>query len=938
MKHLHRDDLIAAAVTGLISLAVYVWTAAPNVTLLDSGEFIVAAQHFGVPHPTGYPLWTLLAWIFQLLPLGNAAWEINIFSGVCGALAVALTAGLTSNLLRWLLAGSLHGRIRWVPLLTAIPFSLMLAFSLSMWSQAVIAEVYTLHALMVVIYLSLLAAWVRTPSRDRYLLAAFFALALGFSNHHLTLALVPLPFLLILLLRRRALADWIFASVLTALLGYLGFAILSRDPNVLRASIRLFYVVAAGGILFVIWRKLRIRWRLVAFLPLVVGAGLLPYAYMPFASSTNPPMNWSYTRDPAGFFYSVNRSQYSGSLSEQTLRMLAPFLGTARSSGSAKLRPDAPADGRGRWQMAQDWVGFLWTQLSAAFTPLALIGYFASIILILRRPLPQRTWMYLLHAAFVLAAFFQPTIDGASIDDAGWWLQMPYHTYTNLIFAILSAAGTGMLLALLIHRRSVYFWLLPAIQFFPILTFVTTEPVASQRDRWFGWMYGYDMLKDLPKGAVMIGGTDPGRFVPTYMIFGESQQPAANKKDPAFDRRDLYIITQNALGEPFYMKYLRDHYGLDRPAASTAFEKWLGRENTYPETPLVLPSEEEVRQLFQEVVTPDPETGTLPYPDPDTAIFGHVLRWIWERNRDRHEFFIEESFPIPWTYDYAIPHGLVYRLSNEKVEKLGDDIVKADFAFWENYKKRLLENPRYRDDYDARRSFSKLRVSIANLYRHRRMKEEARRAYHEALDLWPANLEAILPLLDTYWEERRFDDAQRILEAAYADDPNSFPILSLAAISEQRREFDTEISSLKDTLATNATDKAALDRLLSIYAAIGLTNQARPLIAESITNFATNPAVLLTLASFSEAAGEIPLEIDALKALTRAKPEDAHALYLLSRAHLKAGHKEESAAVARRAIEAGGTRTRDSFRSDPLFQPLLSSAPFEDIFRNPAEY
>ena len=69
---------------------------------------------------------------------------------------------------------------------------------------------------------------------------------------------------------------------------------------------------------------------------------------------------------------------------------------------------------------------------------------------------------------------------------------------------------------------------------------------------------GHDMLEDLPTGSVVIGGTDPGRFVPTYMIFGESTQATRNKRDPAFDRRDLYIITQNALGERNYMKYLRD--------------------------------------------------------------------------------------------------------------------------------------------------------------------------------------------------------------------------------------------------------------------------------------------------------------------------------------------------------------------------------------------
>jgi hypothetical protein len=56
-----RADWLVALASALVSGAVYFYTAQPNVGLLDSGEFIVAAQHFGVPHPTGYPLWTLLA-------------------------------------------------------------------------------------------------------------------------------------------------------------------------------------------------------------------------------------------------------------------------------------------------------------------------------------------------------------------------------------------------------------------------------------------------------------------------------------------------------------------------------------------------------------------------------------------------------------------------------------------------------------------------------------------------------------------------------------------------------------------------------------------------------------------------------------------------------------------------------------------------------------
>ena len=124
-----RGDVLAGLFTGLVAFAVYAWTAAPNVTLLDSGEFITAAEHFGVPHPTGYPLWTLLAWLFLLLPLGNSSWEVAVFSGFCAALAVGLTAALARSSLRWLMGEALE---RWRGLGTTVSVTcgLLLAFSL----------------------------------------------------------------------------------------------------------------------------------------------------------------------------------------------------------------------------------------------------------------------------------------------------------------------------------------------------------------------------------------------------------------------------------------------------------------------------------------------------------------------------------------------------------------------------------------------------------------------------------------------------------------------------------------------------------------------------------------------------------------------------------------------------------------------------------------
>jgi tetratricopeptide (TPR) repeat protein len=919
-------DLPTGIIAGVISFAAYAWSAAPNVTLLDSGEFIVAAQHFGVPHPTGYPLWTLLNWLFLLLPLGNAAWEVAIFSGVCAAVAVGLCASLLSSIQIWCYGARLEGKTRLIPRIAALSFSLMLAFSQSMWSQAVIAEVYALHALLIAVFLILCYSWVQRPASDRLMLAAFFTLALCLSNHHLGIALAPLPYLLILLLRRRAFLDWLFAGLITLLLGYLGFAILSKDPAVLRTAIRFFYCIALAFGLFVLLRRGRLRWRLIAFLPIVVAAGLSPYAYMPLASSTNPPMNWGYTRDAEGFFFSVNRSQYPGSLSEVTVKSLGRLM------GSSQLKTDtgesrAPEQ-RSRLQSAQLWIGFFWQQLIKAFSIAGLIGYFCSFVFVFKFSLPKRVWIYFLHVAFVLAAFLQPLTAKSKIDNADWWTQMPFHTYTNLIFATLSGLGVGLLVLRLSQTRAYAFWLAPALLILPILTFAESKDVSSQRNRWFGWMYGHDMLKDLPPGSVMIGGTDPGRFVPTYMIFGESTQPARVKRDRSFDRRDLYIITQNALGERNYMKYLRDQYTSARPKPTNAFERWLGRENTYPADPLILPTEEETDELVRLAAIKDQEAeGSAG----STELFGVILRWLWEKNRDQHEFFIEESFPIRWTYDYALPHGLVYRLNKTRLETLPKEAVDRDFEFWKEYSARLLGDPNFRKDFDAQRSFSKLRQTIANIYRDREMSAEAERAYREALALWPGNLEAIASLTFYLWDRGNFEEAIALCDRALVDDPNSIDLWRLRFQAEKRKETEGEIRALRDTLASQPRSGETLRRLIELYSSVGDTNKATPLVERAQVDFPDDADMLRFVIRYYEELGQLPKTLDAARRLTLVETSNVHNYLLLARACFVLNKKDEFYEAANRAIKLGGPSLRKAFVSDPKFSTWKDDPEFRKL-------
>ncbi len=930
MKRAHifkaQDWWVALAAT-LGAFAMYAYTAAPNVTLLDSGEFLVAAMHFGVPHPTGYPLWTLLSWIFQLLPLGNGSWEVALFSGVCAALAVGICGLLSSNMLGALEPKEARGAVRWVRPGVALAFALLLAFSVSMWSQAVIAEVYGLHALLIGVYLMLLYCWTHQPNRDGFMLGAFFTLALSFSNHHLTLVMSPLPFVLIVLLRRRAFWDWVMASVVTVLLVYLGFALLGKDMLVLRTAIRFFYCTGVALGVFLWLRRMRIRWKLLAFLPFAVIFGLLPYYYMPFASGTNPPMNWSHTRDMEGFYYSVNRSQYNGSLSEQSIKTLGRLMGTYPGKPPEPEKEPGEISKRTEFQL---WAGFFWQQLIRSFTVLAVPAYLVSLLAVMRLPLARRAWIYMLHISFVLAAFLQPLMDEVRIDQAGWWIQMPYHTYTNLIFAVLCAFGMGFMIYRLAKRRGALAWVAPALLALPVYTATMNYAECSQRGHWFGWMFGRDMLKDLPPGSVMIGGTDPGRFVPTYMIFGESPQAGKHKRDPDFDRRDLYIITQNALGEKNYMRYLRDQYTTARPKPEGAFEKWLGREKTYPEKPLIFPTEEETAEMAKKAEE-DAVKEKLPLERVMTASYGEVLKWLWEKNRDEHTFFVEESFPIPWTYDYAIPHGLVYELGKTKQDKLPPEVVERDFAYWKEYKARLMADPLYWQDYDAQRSFSKLRQSIANIYRHKKMTAEAERAYYEALELWPENGEVIAILTRMLWEKGDYQTAIHLFDRALKKDPNNLDLWKLRIFAEKRQELEGEIRALQEQLARQPKSHETIIKLVSLYMQAGDMDKATELVERATRELPDNADMLRAAVDFHTQAGDLTRTLEAAKRLTEIESSNARNYLLLARAYYAHDEKKAFYATARKALEIGGLPIRDELVNDPLYTPWRSDAEFRAI-------
>ncbi|MDH7485164.1 MAG: DUF2723 domain-containing protein [Anaerolineae bacterium] len=199
-----------AALLGLAAFGLYLRTLAPGLLGGDSGELQFAAYLGGIAHPTGYPLYLMLGWLWtHIIPWGDVAWRMNLFSALWGGVAVALTYLLARRLLR-----EATPRLPTLPrLLAAAVAALAFACSETFWSQAVIAEIYTLHAAFVAGGLWLLLWWKEGDRGNEGKEGAEGALGrlavvaliygLGLTHHRTMLLLAPAVLLFLWLTRRR---------------------------------------------------------------------------------------------------------------------------------------------------------------------------------------------------------------------------------------------------------------------------------------------------------------------------------------------------------------------------------------------------------------------------------------------------------------------------------------------------------------------------------------------------------------------------------------------------------------------------------------------------------------------------------------------------------------------------------------------------------------
>ena len=249
------------------ALALYVATLAPTLAWgyddigADGGELLTAASTLGVPHPPGYPTYTLLLWLFaKAVPIGDFAYRGNLLSAVLASGSVGLLYWATLRFARYLQPDG--PRIVWGA--SAALGATVFATSPLLWSQSTIAEVYALNALFAVALLVVASHLVLRlpgePERDAGYVSprlALFGLLLGLGlGNHLTLLAVAVPLLV-----------WVWFGLGTR---------------------RLAHPWGAAGLLL----------------------GLGVYVYLPLRAAQTPPVNWGDADTLGGFWWMLTGRVY----------------------------------------------------------------------------------------------------------------------------------------------------------------------------------------------------------------------------------------------------------------------------------------------------------------------------------------------------------------------------------------------------------------------------------------------------------------------------------------------------------------------------------------------------------------------------------------------------------------------------------------------------
>src|SRR3989339_695407 len=264
MKKTNNISRYLSILAFIFPLSIYILTACPTVYVGDSGEMITAAYYLGIPHPPGYPLYTMFGKLMSTLPLFTIAYRVNLTASFFGALSILFSYLLFRNI-SCIFFRETREKSPAIMDIAAFLSAISIAFSFTFWNQSLITKggLYTLNLLIIILALHIL---LRISVEAKHLNMKNFVLlgvicGLGLANHN---TMVPLT---------------------------------------------LFFAIYTAGVVFIQDKK-----RALVCLPLIlitalVSAAIL-YLYLIVRANAAPVINWGNPENMENLLRHISRQQY----------------------------------------------------------------------------------------------------------------------------------------------------------------------------------------------------------------------------------------------------------------------------------------------------------------------------------------------------------------------------------------------------------------------------------------------------------------------------------------------------------------------------------------------------------------------------------------------------------------------------------------------------
>jgi tetratricopeptide (TPR) repeat protein len=792
----------------LASLIVYLRTMAPTASFWDCGEFIAVSYILAIPHPPGTPLFVMIGRIFTLFPLfGEIAARVNFISVLTSALTAWLGFLLIVKFVSYWDKQNQNPWIRLGKYVGGVVGSLFLAFSMTIWSNAVEAEVYgtSTFLMLLILYLGLLWMDNRGTSKgDRYLILIAYLGFLSTGIHPTVFLIMPAIFLLIVLVDKEKLWDWRFWITGLGLV----LVVHSVTP----------FLVFMWAWLFLTFILMQVSSKKKAWMIcfLIMFSAMIGYSvqlFIPIRSYLEPAIDENNPSDWQSFKAFLERKQYG---QESMIARMFYRRGTWANQFGTKER-------MGFWGFFQE--QFMDKKLWIIPVLLGGVGIWAEVR---KRKREGTVLLFLILACTVGLVLYMNFADGTKPDKiTGEIINIEvrdrdyFWTPGFMFFALAMGLGITAILAFMgswleVKKRELakpVVGILSVI-ILALLILPLNRGFHSHNNRsgnYLPYDYAWNLLQSCDKDAVLFTNGDNDTF-PLWFLQNVEKI-----------RQDVRVVNLSLINTSWYIKQMKHQWGVPISFTDNEIDK-LGYVRT---------EDGKILRIQDRMIDDIMETNNWKYP----VYFAVTVA-------SENKLYKGKSID-----DHLRMEGMAYRVVKETGNMMVEPKIMRDKLF-NVFKFRGVNDPKvHKDENDERllANYTSCFLGLADTLRRAKEYGEAIQVTKKISALLPMDWRPYAYLMQLYGEsdqpqdsiDKTLEQAERVVEASQelrGQDLIERVYFNLGYTYKQSGKTQKAIDSMNRILAMNKSFRPALQALVEIYYA----NKDKESLTQLFENWVAN--------------------------------------------------------------------------------------------------